>query len=117
MQTFAETGFPAYNPNGEMGQDFVGRSFQVRSDVGQRSPDTLNHNRLEVYQALKKQLSSSEKIQEVTQRQHDVIQKTVQGMMTKYKLVVEPDVTGQIDFKNEARMRVLKEQIKARKKA
>ena len=116
-QTFAESGFTAYNPNGEMGQDFVGRSFQVRSDVGQRSPDTLNHNRLEVYQALKKQLSSSEKIQEVTQRQHDVIQKTAQGMMTKYNLVVEPDVTGQIDFKNEARMKVLKEQIKARKKA
>lgn len=114
---FADSGFAAYNPDGEMGQDFAGRSFQVRPDVGQRSPDTLNHNRLEVYQALKKQLSSSEKIQEVTQRQHDVIQKAAQGMLDKYNLTVESDAAGDIDFKNETRMKALKEQIKARKAA
>lgn len=114
---FMDSGFSDYNPNGEMGNDFSGKSLELRPETVQRAVVTQNHNRLEVYQSLKKRLSSSQKTEEIYQRQENTNQKTMREMADRYALTPKTNTLGQIDLMNEKQLNALKEQIKEKKNA
>lgn len=114
---FADSGFSDYNPNGEMDNDFSGKSLELRPETVQRVVETQNHNRLEVYQSLKKKLSASQKTEEIYQRQETANQKIMRATADKYALTPKTNISGQIDLMNEKQLNAFKEQIKAKKNA
>lgn len=108
-QKFMKSNFEDFNPTGEMAQDFVGKSLRLKESV--RNQDaTLQNNRLNVYQGIKKERSTAQKLVEITQAEENDLMNVLDSRLASHGLTMEtPNLLDETQYNQ------VKEAIRDRK--
>ncbi len=87
-QKFMKSNFEDFNPTGEMAQDFIGKSLRLKESV--RNQDaSLQDNRLNVYQGIKKERSTAQKLVEITQAEENNLMSVLDSRLASHGLAME----------------------------